>query len=60
MVAENRKEAMRRTEDVREEVVYHARKQQTYSNADLDDRWVTKRDKTIYGYKKHVTTDEAA
>ena len=58
-VAEDRKEAMRRTEDVREEAVYHARKQQTHPNADHDGRWLKKRNKMIYGYKKHVATDEA-
>ena len=48
VVAEDRKEAMRRTEDVREEAAYHATKQQTHPNADHDGRWVKKRDKTIY------------
>ncbi len=59
MVAEDRKEAGRRTEDVREEAVYHATKQQTHPNADHDGRWLKKRNQTIYGYKKHVATDEA-
>jgi len=59
VVAEDRKEAGRRTEDVREEAVYHATKQQTHPNADHDGRWLKKRNQTIYGYKKHVATDEA-
>ena len=58
-VAEDRKEAMRRTEHVREEAVYHARMQQTHLNADHVARWLKKRSKMIYGYKKHVATDEA-
>ncbi len=59
VVAEDRKEARRRTEDVREEAVYHATKQQTHPNADHDGRWLKKHNQT-YGYKKHVATDEAA
>lgn len=57
VVAEDRKE--RRAEDVRAEAVYHATKQQTHPNADHEARWVKKRNRTIYGYKKHVATDEA-
>ena len=56
-VAEDRKQ--RRLEEVRDEAVYHASKQQTHPNADHDGRWVKKRNKTIYGYKKHLETDEA-
>ncbi|MDE2644477.1 MAG: IS5 family transposase [Bacteroidota bacterium] len=56
-VAEDRKQ--RRPEEVRDEAVYHASKQQTHPNADHDGRWVKKRSKTIYGYKKHLATDEA-
>ena len=56
-VAEDRTE--RDPEEVRDEAVYHASKQQTHPNADHDGRWVRKRNKIIYGYKKHVATDEA-
>ncbi|MXW14927.1 MAG: IS5 family transposase [Rhodothermaceae bacterium] len=57
VVTEDRME--RRREDVRDEAVYHATKRQTHPNADHDGRWVKKRNQTIYGYKKHVATDEA-
>ena len=56
-VAEDR--TQRRGEDVRAEAVYHATKQQTHPNADHEGRWVKKRNRVIYGYKKHVATDEA-
>lgn len=58
LVAEDRKEAMRCTEEVREEVVYHATKQRTPPNDNRDGRWLKRRDRTIYGYKEHLATDE--
>lgn len=57
VVAEDRKE--RPAEDIREEAVYPVIKQQTQPNSDHEDCWVKKRNKMIYGYKKHVATGEA-
>ena len=56
-VSEDRKE--RREEEIQEEAVYPATKQQTHPNADHEGRWLKKRNRVIYGYKKHVATDEA-
>lgn len=57
VVTEDRTE--RRVEEVQLEAVYHAAKQQAHPNADHDGYWVKKRNQTIYGYKKHISTTEA-
>ena len=57
-LAEDRHEEDRSREELEEEQSYHKLKKVEQPNADNQARWVRKGGKSIYGYKKHVGTDE--
>lgn len=57
-LAEDRKEQDRTDEQKQQESAYHQLKQVEQPNADNQARWVKKGGKSVYGYKKHIATDD--
>lgn len=57
-VAEDRNEDKRSQGDLEQETTYHKLKQVEQPNADNQARWVKKRGKYTYGYKKHIGVDK--
>ena len=57
-LAEDRKEEDRTAESKQKESEYHQVKQVEQPGADNEARWVKKSGKSVYGYKKHIATDD--
>ena len=57
-MAEDRKEQDRNDDQKQKESDYHQLKQVEHHNADNDARWVKKSGRSVYGYKKHMATDD--
>jgi len=57
-MAEDRKEDTRSDTEVMEEEKYHQKKEEESPNADHEARWLKKRKKTYFGYKRHIATND--
>ena len=57
-MAQDRKEDDRSEQEQSEERTYHTDKKEEQPGADNQGRWLKKGGKAVYGYKKHIATDE--
>lgn len=57
-MARDREENDRDEGELKKEDTYHMEKREQQPGADNDARWVKKGGKSVYGYKKHMATDQ--